>query len=118
MGGITRAAHIKKYKGEDRLAEYYIDPGPLGFLVDMLGDAGAVTSDGMSGLRGLTWRELYYWAELTGNRDLGAHWFREILRLSRTYAAALSASNENMDQPLPHDPDEPLPELTRGSAND
>ena len=89
---LPRREWIARFKGEERAAQYDVDPGPLSWLVEMLYDAGGVTiaSAGMSAAhRGLGWPEIVAWVEGAQMHDVRPFWRREIMALSRVFAKAL-----------------------------
>ena len=85
--------------------EYEVDPGPLDWLLELLHEAGSVrqeaTMNGMEYLP-LSWRELYYWSQCTG-QDLNPFWMRELMKLSGILAKQITDSFQ-IECQAPFDP--------------
>jgi hypothetical protein len=105
---VSRREWIRRHRGEDRLERYYVDPGPLEWLVDMLYDVGAVrlVSVGMSATHSaVSWEQIYYWVEAAGMQDLPVFWRRKIVELSEVVAESLNKYSEEGAQ-VPYQPDD------------
>jgi hypothetical protein len=101
-----RRQWIARHHGEEVAATYDIDIGPLGWLVDLMEDAGAVriVPTGMGALTtGLGWPEIAAWVEGAGEQSLSPTFRRGVMLLSAHYAAQVEASRE-MACPAPFDP--------------
>lgn len=104
--GGTRLQWLKKRKGDDGLASFRVDPGPLKWLIDMLADAGGFrTIPGFGGTSNLplAWADICSWVEGACMQDVSVFWRREIMRLSKELVSQMSASART-DCPAPFDP--------------
>jgi hypothetical protein len=88
---------IARHKGEARLAEYRVEPGPLEWLIDMMHDAGSVAVE-MGGMgaayRGLNWSEIVAWITGAELQDVGPFWRRQVMRLSAALASEMNRASE------------------------
>ena len=83
------------------MAQYHVEPGPLGWLIDLMHDAGSVglEAGGMGAFyRGLNWSEIVAWVEGAQMQDVGPFWRRQIMRLSAAMADTMNRASE-MDAP-------------------
>ena len=106
MGGRTRRAFIADYLGPERAAEFEVEPGPLGWLLDLWADAGQCRVEfGMAGgiLLGLGWAEIVAWIDGAGEHDLAPVFRRGIMALSAAYAEVAMGARE-IECQAPWDP--------------
>lgn len=102
----SRRAWIARHMGEERTAEFDVEPGPLGWLIELWQDAGSCRVEmGPEGgvLLGLGWPEIMAWVEGAGEHDLAPLFRRGIMRLSAAYASEAMAARE-VGHPAPYDP--------------
>lgn len=105
MGG-TRRDFLRRFHAEKAEA-FEVDPGPLGWLVDLWEESGQVrvenTAEGLA-LIGLGWPEIAAWIEGAREDDLAPVYRRGVMQLSAAYAAqAMAARDIGCDAPF--DPD-------------
>lgn len=95
---LSRREWIARHKGEARVREYEVAPGPLAWLVDLLRDAGTVGVElgGMGVVyRGLNWSEIVAWVEGAQMQEVSPFWRRQIMRLSEVTAAEMNRASES-----------------------
>ncbi len=96
---------MKRHLGADKADSFRVDPGPLGWMVDMLHDAGLMRRDvsamGMA-YSGIGWREINDWMTCT-RQDISPTWLRGIIWLSAEVATQVEASRE-LSCNVPFDP--------------
>lgn len=97
---------IARFHGDERAAEYDVDPGPLAWLLDLWADAGQcrVEMGPMgSSLRGFDWRDIVAWITGAGEEDLAPLYRRAVMQLSSAYAHQAMASMK-IECEAPFDP--------------
>lgn len=102
----SRRAWIARHKGQGRADEYRVDPGPFGWLIDLMHDAGGVAVEvgGMGAFyRGLGWPEIVAWVEGAQMQDVSPFWRRQIMRLSSALATEMNRAGE-ADAQAPYEP--------------
>lgn len=101
-----RRNFIARVWGEAKAATFDVDPGPLGWLVGLLDDAGTVRHEfGGMGLVtvGLAWADLVAWLDGAQEHSLSPTFRRAMLLLSAHAADVTNAARE-LECEAPYDP--------------
>jgi len=104
--GTSRREMIARFHGDERAAEYDVDPGPLAWLLDLWADAGQCrVEQGPMGahLRGFDWRDIVAWLDGAQEHDLAPLFRRGIMALSSAYAREAMEA-QRVECPAPYDP--------------
>ncbi len=104
--GEPRRAWIARHHGAAKAAAFDVEPGPLGWLLDLWADAGLTRVEvGPAGvmLLGLGWREIAAWIEGAQEHDLAPLFRRGVMALSEAYAGTAMAAAQ-IECPAPYDP--------------